>query len=244
MLGHCIASVSIVPVGLTRHRGGLKWPRPFDKTLALQTVRLVEHYGNKCMKTRGSRVFFCADELYMMADIELPPDEYYEEYPQLENGVGMMRLFITEFEKALCDNEKTLCDNEKALYENKLQPQNDSVNESFTIITGTLAFPYLTNLLKLAGKKYDTINGEVFAIKNSFFGESVTVSGLITGGDIIAQLKGKNLGSKLLIPQNMLKRGDDVFLDDVTLQELSETFGVPVRAVKLNGAELLREIAE
>ena len=245
-LGPCINSVSVVPVGLTKHRQGLMKLDAFDKKLALQTVRQVEQYGEKCLESRGSRVVFCADELYMMAELELPAGEFYEDYPQLENGVGMMRLFISQFENALAYKEPPKAE---------IQP--------FSLITGTLAHPYLNNILIAAQEKYDTIaargatpqaskqlynydtiRGEIYAIKNNYFGQSVTVSGLLTGSDIIAQLSGKPLGKRLLIPQNMLRRGEDVFLDDVTVEEVSEALGVRTRVVKQDGAELLRVILE
>ena len=221
-LGSCVNSVSVVPVGLTKHRQGAMALRPFDRDLALNTVREVENFAERCLKERGSRVFFCGDELYIKAGLELPSDEAYEDYPQLQNGVGMMRLFITEFEDALMENPRILS------------------NEPFTIVTGTAAFEYLTNLLKPAMEKYDNIGGKVCAVRNDFFGDSVTVSGLITGGDIIKQLQGHDLGSRLLLPCNMLRHADDVFLDDVTVMELSESLSVPVRIVEQDGADLLR----
>jgi len=242
-LGGGVNSVSIVPVGLTKHRQGLAALRPFDKTLALQTIRLAEHYGSKCIRSRASRVFFCADELYMLAELELPPHEYYEDYPQLENGVGMMRLFITEFENELSKMVSSPCLTDSRLAQNS-EPSHcfPSTPSRISIATGTLAQPFLTKLLKTAADKYGTIIGEVYAVKNDFFGESVTVSGLITGGDVINQLKGKELGTKLLIPQNMLRHGEEVFLDNVTVPELSNALGVPIRVVKQSGTEFLLAI--
>jgi len=230
-LGGCINSVSVVPVGLTRHREGLAPIRHFGGGLALQTVRQVEKFGELCLKKRGSRVFFCADELYIKAGLKLPPHMYYEGYPQLENGVGMMRLFITEFMRAL--SHKSGKGTEDAGQETKAR------SSGFSVVTGMAASEYLTNLLKIAMHKHATIKGKVYAIQNRFFGDSVTVSGLVTGGDIIAQLKGRDLGSRLLIPQNMLRSGEDVFLDDLTVREVSETLGLPVRVVKQDGADFL-----
>jgi len=225
-LGSCINSVSIVPVGLTRHREGLAELRPFNRVTALQTIRRVEHYGKRCLKKRGSRVFFCADELYMLAGLRLPENDHYEDYPQLENGVGMMRLFATEFEIAL-----------------KRQKVNPKANKC-SIVTGALAYKYLTKFLKTVTEKYDKIDCEVFAIQNDFFGESVTVSGLVTGRDILTQLKDKQLGSRLLIPKNMLRAGEDVFLDDITVLELTNELGVPVCIVEPDGAELLNAVLD
>jgi len=232
-LGSAIKSVSVVPVGLTKHRHSLPQLQAFDKQLALQTVKQVEHYGEKCLKARGSRVFYCADELYMLAGQDLPPDEFFEDYPQLENGVGMMRLFITEFE-------------------NEFSNSVPATAPTHTIVTGVLAAPYLTNISNTINEKYDKIISSVIAVRNEFFGESITVSGLITGKDIINQLKNKELGSKLLIPENMLRntgtsRGtgeDGTFLDDVTVSELSSTLGVQVCIVQQNGADLVRVLRE
>jgi len=238
-LGPAIKSVSIVPVGLTKHRKGLMELCAFDKDLAMQTVIQVDHYGTVCQERhaqkRGSRVFFCADELYMMAGLMIPPDEFYEDYPQLENGVGMMRLFITEFENALRLRTKDVIKGVK---------KDELSRSKYTIITGVLAYPYIKKLFNTIIKKYDTISGEVYAVRNVFFGESVTVSGLITGRDIVAQLKGKDLGDNLLIPQNMLRHGEEVFLDDLTVTDVSRELGVPVRIVKPDGADLLNAILE
>jgi putative radical SAM enzyme (TIGR03279 family) len=231
-LGSSINSVSVVPVGLTKHRRGLTELQPYDEALALQTIKLVDGFGETNLKRVGSRCFFCADELYLMAGLELPPHEFYEDYPQLENGVGMMRLFITEFEEAL-DSAR-----ERASF----QAKEPSPCLLYSLVTGTLAAEKLTNLLKTVSEKYGTIMGDVHGIRNEFFGESVTVSGLVTGGDIITQLKGKELGSRLLIPQNMLRYGENIFLDDITVDEVSEALGVPIRIVKQNGADLVNAI--
>ena len=223
-LGRSINSVSVVPVGLTKHRQGLAPLRPFSRELARRTVSMVERYGRRCLKKRGARVFFCADELYMTAGLKLPPHKFYEYYPQLENGVGMMRLFMTEFNRLLRDG----C----APYPGYGKP--------FSAATGMSAAKYIMELLKTAKSRYEKIDGDVYAIQNNYFGESVTVSGLVTGGDILSQLKGSRLGSRLLIPQNMLRSGEDVFLDDMTVGGLSDALGVPIRVVKQDGADLLR----
>ena len=252
-LGECINSVSVVPVGLTKHRQGLTELNPFDKELALKTVRQIERYADRCKTLRGARVFFCADELYMLAGLALPPDEYYEGYPQLENGVGMMRLFISEFEEALMNRAQSLSyDAGQRVSETdgakgEQSPVFDQVmgeQKKLCIVTGILAHKYLTNILIAAKEKYGTIACEVYAIRNDFFGESVTVSGLVTGGDIISQLRGKNIGSKMLIPQNMLRYGSDVFLDDVTVDEVSSALGAAIRIVKQDGADLLQALLE
>jgi len=226
-LGSAVNSVSIVPVGLTRHREGLAELSAVNQAQARKVIRIVKHFNDMCVKHRGFGVFFCADELYMKAGYKLPADESYEGYPQLENGVGMMRLLITEFEDAL-----------KGLKEHEFDAKN--AGTAFSIATGVLAEKYLTNLLKSASDKHVRIGGNVYAVRNEFFGESVTVSGLVTGGDLIAQLKGREIGSRLLIPINMLRHGDKVFLDDVTVSDVSDALGVPVRVVEQDGADLLR----
>lgn len=225
-LGTAVNSVSIVPVGLTKYRERLYPLKPFCKSLAAKTVRMVRHFARVCLRERGSRVFFCADELYLLAGIDLPDDAYYEDYPQLENGVGMMRLFITEFESAL----------------NGCQSEAGGFCEHISIATGMLAYPFIKNLVDTVLEKCGTIGIEVYAITNDFFGHGITVSGLITGGDIISQLEGKNLGSRLLIPQNMLKHGEDLFLDDVTVTELSDKLGVPVQVVGQSGRDFFNAL--
>lgn len=216
-----VNSVSIVPVGLTKHRDGLYPLKPFDDVLAGKTVDQVDTFGRACLESRGSRMMFCADELYIKAGRELPDDEYYEDYPQLENGVGMMRLLITEFQNAL--KETTF-----------------KSGEEFSVATGISAAKFLENLLCTAQAFCDKINGNIYAIRNDFFGETVDVAGLVTGGDLIRQLRGRPLGKRLLIPANMLRHGEDVFLDDVTVRDVSEQLGVQVRVVSQSGEDLAR----
>lgn len=223
-----VASVSVVPVGLTRHREKLFKLKPYDKESALETIKSVEAYGKKCHEKFGSRIFFCADELYIKAQLPLPEDEHYEDYPQLENGVGMLRLLITEFTDALRELE---C-------EAKLQ--------SFTAVTGVSAKPYIENLICTAAEKCGIIKGSVVGVENDFFGDSVDVAGLVTGGDILRALDGKTLGERILLPRNMLRSGESlgggVFLDDVTVHQLEKTLGVPVRIVEQDGYDLLKAV--
>ena len=232
MLGPAINSVSVVPVGLTKHRAGLTPLTPFDSELALKTIHQVERISRKCFNVYGKRVFFCSDELYIMAGKRLPSYKFYEDYPQLENGVGMMRLFMTEFIDHM----------------HKIKISENIVFKPFSIVTGILAADYLEKLLKAFNKWYYKnktcfyIPASIYAIKNEFFGESITVSGLITGRDIITQLKDRDLGYRLLIPQNMLRCDEDVFLDDMTISELSQALNVPITVVKQNGADFFRAL--
>ena len=217
-----VNSVSIVPVGLTKHREGLPELTPFDRESAAETIDRVEAYAAECLSKLGSRVFWCSDELYLKAGREVPEDEYYEEYSQLENGVGLMRLLETEFMAAL-----------------RLAEPDEGMGGRFTIATGVAAAPLLEKLLQTAHKKCGKIDGQVCAIVNDFFGHTIDVAGLVTGGDLIAQLRGKNLGERVLIPHTMLRHGEGVFLDDVTLEEASAALGVPVTPIGGSGGELL-----
>ena len=217
-----VNSVSIVPVGLTKHREGLAELRPFDRESAAETIDRVEAFAEECLQRLGSRVFWCSDELYLKAGREVPADEYYEEYSQLENGVGLMRLLETEFMATL-----------------RLAEPDEGMGGRFTIATGVAAAPLLEKLLQTAHKKCAKIDGRVYAVVNDFFGHTIDVAGLVTGGDLIAQLRGKDLGERVLIPHTMLRHGEGVFLDDVTLEEASSALGVPVTPIGGSGGELL-----
>ncbi|MBR7146223.1 MAG: DUF512 domain-containing protein [Oscillospiraceae bacterium] len=195
-------SCSIVSVGLTKYRQGLAKIGPVDKEKAAEIIDIVDEFGEKCLRERGTRTFFCADELYIKAERPLPEEEYYEEYGQLENGVGMLRSTMSEFMIALEDIEYGKV-------------------KSFTLVSGVSAAPYMEKLVAAAKEKCPELQGEVVAIVNDFFGHLIDVSGLVTGGDIIKQLKSREwLGERILIPTNMLRHGDGIFLDDVTVEQL------------------------
>ncbi len=214
-----VHSVSVVPVGLTRYREHLYPLTPFTPAHAGETLDLVEAYAAECLTRRGSRIFFCGDELYLKAGRPLPEDAYYEEYTQLENGVGTLRLLETEFKSAL-----------------KLADAPDGAE--FAIATGVSAAPWLEKLLQDARAAFPALKGRVYAIENDFFGRSINVTGLVTGGDLIRQLRGRELGERLLISQNMLRRAEMDFLDDVTLEQASDALGVPVYPVEADGFAL------
>ena len=214
-----VHSVSIVPVGLTKFREGLYPLTPFTKEHAAETLDMVDSFGSECIRRHGSRIFWCGDELYIKAGREIPSDEFYEDYTQLENGVGMLRLMETEFSSAL-----------------KLGGEPDGA--PFSIATGVSAAPYFQMLLDKAKEKYPEIKGRIYPIVNDFFGHSINVTGLITGGDLIAQLKDKELGERLLISQNMLRRAEMDFLDDVKLEEASAALGLPVYPIEQDGFAL------
>ena len=214
-----VQSVSIVPVGLTCHRDGLAELTPFTEDSARAVIEQVTQFGNRCLEESGTRLVFCSDELYQLACVELPPDEFYESHVQLENGVGMLRLLETEFESAL-----------------RFSDAPDGV--PFSVATGAAAAPTIEKLLFSAKKKYDKLNGRVYTVQNDFFGRSVTVAGLVTGADLIAQLRGRDLGARLLISADMLRREEVDFLDSVPLSDASAALGVPIYPVACDGGAL------
>ena len=215
-----VRSVSVVPVGLTKYREGLYPLVSFTADSAAGLIRQVEAFAESCLEKRGSRIFFCSDELYIKAGKELPPDEYYEEHVQLENGVGMIRLMETEFRSAL-----------------SLADEPDG--KPFSIVAGEAAAPYLAKLLGEAQSRFPTLQGRVYAVKNDFFGPEINVTGLITGGDMIRQLQGKPLGERLIISQNMLRHPEMDFLDDVTIRQAEQELGLRIVPVRQDGFELL-----
>lgn len=214
-----VKSVSVVPVGLTRHREDLYPLTPYDKPKAAATLDQVEAFAQQCLTQYGSRIFWCSDELYLRSERPIPDDEYFEDYTQLENGVGMLRLLRTEFDSAL-----------------KLADPVDSVRP-YSTACGVDAAAWIKEIVDRAAEKCHT-KGNVYPIVNHFLGESITVSGLITGGDLIAQLKGRDLGERLLIPINMLRHGEDVFLDDITLADVARELNVEVVPVEQDGFDL------
>ena len=220
-----VKSVSVVPVGLTKYRQGLYPLRPYTKEEARAVVAQVEAFGARCLAGQGSRIFWCSDEFYLQGDLPLPEDEFYEEYTQLENGVGMLRLLAVELHGASLG-----------------APENIPV-EPFSIATGVAAAPFLREIIDRAAEKCHTkLDYQIYPVINRFFGETITVAGLLTGQDLLAQLKGKNLGSRVLLAQNTLRHGETVFLDDMTLDQLSQGLGVPVIPVEQDGFALFEAI--
>ena len=214
------ASCSVVPVGLTKYREGLAKLRPVDRETARAVIDQVDAYGKKCLERFGTRMFFCSDELYIRAERPLPEEEYYEEYVQIENGVGLLRSLISEFEAGL-------------------RLEDGPVEASpYTIATGVSAAPFLRELAERVAEKTG-VRGQVIAIENNFFGPTVDVAGLVVGGDLIDQLKGRALGERVLIPVNMLRHGGDVFLDDLHVSDVERALGVPVTVVEQDGFDLL-----
>lgn len=220
-----VNTISVVPFGMTRHRDALYPLEPTDKAAAEAILDIVEPFADECLHELGTRLVWCGDELYLKAERPLPDTEYYEDFTQFENGIGMLPLFMEEFRLALPD------------YEGRTA-------RPFTIATGAAAAPSIAVLLDEAAAKCDNLNGKVVEIRNDFFGHRVSVAGLITGQDLIAQLKDRELGERVLISANMLRDGGDVFLDDYTPQQVAEAIGVPLVPVEIDGADLLAKIFE
>ena len=223
----CLQSLSVVPVGLTKFREGLYPLEPFEKEDAKEVLAVIHKWQQYCMETYGTHFVHASDEWYLLADIELPKEEQYDGYLQLENGVGMERLLENEFLEAFL----------------KLEPDSGR-KKQITIATGTLAAPLLKKLCGWFRQKFPNIFISVIPIRNDFFGERITVSGLLTGGDIICQLTGKNLGDKLLLPCNLLRSGEEVFLDDVTLAEVKNALQVQADIVKSSGQDLIKALLD
>jgi putative radical SAM enzyme (TIGR03279 family) len=219
-------SCSLVPVGLTKFRKGLSKLNQVDAKAAGDIIDIADEYGDKCLKAFGTRRFFCADELYIKAGRPLPEDDYYEAYQQLENGVGMLRSLMSDFRRGL-NREK---------YNGKYKP--------FTIATGRAAEPFLRELVKEATAKVPGLRGEVVGIDNDFFGHTIDVSGLLTGQDLIAQLKDRELGERVLLTHNVLRYSKNVLLDDVSVPQIEQAIGCPVEIVGPDGYDLLDALFE
>ena len=218
--------VAIVPAGLTDHRDGLYKLEVYTPDEAAEIIDKVDEFAAECLEKYGSRLFFCADELYLKAGRELPDDEYYEGYPQLEDGVGMIRSMQTEFD----DEFEYISDYDLD------KPR------SLSIATGYAAYDFILSLVERLRAVSPSLDCKVYKIRNDFFGHNITVAGLITGRDIISQLEGKPLGERLLIPSVMLRHERDRFLDDLTTDELSKRLGVKLVTVESNGAEFIEKI--
>ena len=216
-----LKSVSIVPVGLTRYRDGLYPLEPFTKEDAREVLSVIHRWQEKIYQEHGIHMIHAGDEWYVLAEEEVPEEERYDGYLQLENGVGMMRLLFNEVQEALS------------------AVTGDERQREISLATGRLMYLYIGKILEEIRKKFPNITTHLYAIRNDFFGERITVSGLITGQDLTGQLKGQPLGERLLLPCNMLKIGEPVFLDDFTLEEVENSLQVKTDIVKSSGQDLL-----
>lgn len=208
-----LQSVAIVPSGLTKFRNGLYPLEHFTKYDARSVIKQINTYGDWCLSQFGTRLFFPADEFYIKAELPLPSDEFYEDYSQIENGVGMLTDMQTAIDFELQD----------------LSPYSSFKGErKISIATGYAAYEHMLSISKKLEAAFSGLTINVYKIRNDFFGESITVSGLLTAQDIISQLKGKELGDALLVPSNALRADGEVFLDDMTPNELSEALSVEI----------------
>ena len=216
-------SLSVVPVGISKHRDGLYPMEPFTSEDAKEVLGIIHEFQEQFMEEYDTHFVHASDEWYILANEPIPLEENYDGYIQLENGVGMIRLQDEEFHEAMNTSE--------------IKPEQVG-KKHYTIATGKLAAPYLRALVADLNKVYPMIHVEVVEIINNFFGPRITVSGLMTGQDIMEQLKDKKLGDRLLLPVNVLRSGEDVLLDDVRICEIEKTLQVPIRIVQSNGKDL------
>lgn len=226
-----LESVSVVPVGLSKYREGLYPLEAFNQEDAIRVLDLIEEWQKKILDSHGIHFIHASDEWYILADRALPQAKRYDGYLQLENGVGMLRLLLDEFEEAY-----------KELEASESLPAIKERRRIVSVATGKLAFPYISELSSRLMDLAPLLEIHVYQIKNDFFGEAITVSGLLTGRDIQKQLMGKTLGEKLYLPENILRSGEDVFLDDMTVGELESSLQVPVDIVKSSGKDFVNRL--
>lgn len=225
-----LESVSVVPVGLSKYREGLYPLEPFEKEDAEKVIDTIEGYQRQCYEKFGIHFIHASDEWYILADREMPEEERYDGYLQLENGVGMVRLMLNEFEEAM-----------ERRREKDGFPCEEKAGE-MAMATGLLAYPYIQRMADKVTEAYPNIKIHVYPVINYFFGEHITVSGLITGQDLMTQLTGQELGTALLLPENILRSGEDVFLDDLHVGDLERALQVPIIIVKSSGCEFVESI--
>ena len=219
-------SVSVVPVGVTKYREGLFPMKTFDAESAAGVIDMVEKFQKEIYAELGIHFVQASDEFYLMAGREMPEEQRYDDYCQLENGVGMIRLLHDEFMEALDSIDESIDVKERVV----------------SIATGYLAYDSIKCLAERLEERFCQVKVNVYKIRNDFFGEKITVSGLITGQDLIKQLTGQMLGESLLLPINMLRSGEDVFLDDVTVSDVQKALQVNVNIVKSSGRDLVNSI--
>lgn len=218
-----IESVAVVPVGLTKYREGLKKVEAYNKEKSTKLLDEIKEYQNKYLKEFGSSFIFASDEFYVLANRELPTYEDYEGFPQIENGVGLLRDF-------------------KASIEEELSKIKDvKVNKKVLIATGTLAYDFMCHISKMISDKIPGLNIEVIEVKNDFFGHTITVSGLITGKDLIKNVEKKDF-NQLIIPESMLRNGEEVFLDDISLEDVRNKIKKDVFISKVNGFDFINTL--
>lgn len=222
-----LESVSVVPVGLSKYRDGLYPLEPFTKDDAIEVLNTIHKWQKEIYEKWGTHFIHASDEWYILAGQELPGEDNYDGYLQLENGVGMLRLLEDEFQDAV-----------NGLNTDEFVKKEEVIS----LATGKLAYSYLKKMCETVENMVSGLKINVYAITNEFFGENITVSGLLTGQDIIGQMKGKEIGERLLLPINVLRSGEDVFLDDIRVQDVEKALQVKVDIVKSSGYDFLDAI--
>ena len=222
----CMESVSVVPVGLSKFRQGLYPLQAFDRESAQAALEIIEGWQKRIYQEHGIHFIHASDEFYILAERELPESGRYDGFPQLENGVGMIRLMTEEVNEALAS----------------LETEQGEREEEISIATGMLPYPYIKEYAEQISRRFPGRTIHVYPIRNDFFGELITVAGLITARDLIAQLKGKELGSRLLLPEAMFRSGEEVFLDDLTRTDVQNALQVPVNIVKSSGRDFVEAV--
>lgn len=222
-----VECVAVVPVGLTGYREGLYPLVSYNQQKALETLDIIEEFGNLFKEKYGRRIVYAADEFYIKAGRDIPSPEYYEGYPALENGVGLISLLREEVEFALED-----------------RVGDETLNHTVSVACGECTYSNLNNILKLINTKFPNIKINLYKIKNNFFGGQIDVTGLVTGQDLISQLKNKELGSKLVIPSCMLRFEGDIFLDDVSVEYVEKELNIKVKVSDNSGEMLVSEITD
>ncbi len=216
-----VSSVAVVPVGMTKHRDNLYPLIPHDEASAKDAICIIEHFAYDFYKKHGTRFAFASDEMYIKAKLPIPSEDFYEDYPQIENGVGLIASLKTDFLSAL------------------EQCEDDNIKGNVTMVTGVDSYSLLKELTDGFTEKFPGVSINLYPIVNDFFGHDITVTGLITGGDIIKQLKDKETSNNLLIPSCMLKHGETVFLDDVTVEDIEKELSLNITIVECDGYDLV-----
>lgn len=219
-----VESIACVPVGLTSHREGLPEIEPYNEKTAAEVIDIIEAFSSDFLKKNGSRLAYPADEFFIRAKRKMPAADYYEDFVQLENGVGIVALQRKEFEDALSEIEESSC------------------KRRITVATGVDAAPFIQALVDELQKKWHNLYCKVIAVENEFFGKTITVAGLLTGRDLLNRLKDEDLGDELLLPSCMLRHEQDKFLDDMTLSELKAALNIPITLCENDGADILYKL--
>ena len=219
-----MASLSVVPFGKTKYREGLTPIEKFNKEESAAVLEQIHAFQEKCLERIGTRFVYASDEWYLVAGQDIPEEDYYEGYGQLENGVGMMRCFMEEIDQALD------------------AWQEQVKKRKVSLVTGVLASGIICDKMKAVTEKFPELEIKVYTIVNEFFGEDITVTGLLTGQDIIKQLRDKDLGEYLILPSALLRSGEEVLLDDITISDIEEALHIPIRIVNMEGEALLESI--